>query len=485
MFEFHKYKKILDILFYAVALFFLFNFKFEGNFEYIACEIAYVCYCLYLLAILRSGILKYIYEPPVFFLLFSFIYEVLKFPYYFKYSSVESIVSAAELGRPIFPIPDYYGNSALLLLYQIICITVLMYVYQLIKKKQKKTTALIDTTQQVQITREGNITIICVFFFLFGAIGLYLVTGGNLLFLLTRRAGNEEAGKILKDNPMVSFSAVFVLVIIPILIGLKSISNKRWNHLLIIYVPAMILDYIISGGRGFIIYSIASVFIILSAKKDFSFNVIKLAVIACAVVILFSFLGLLRRSFTDTKNILENIQSRTEVEDEWYYELSGYQLQFRDEMAFASADKAGFLLGNSYLNPMFFLIPRSVMGDAKPEFIDFQVGTKFWGRDDVGLPLNAMGEAYFNFGYFGVLVFVVLGFIMARITLWFSNSPSVVIKYAGVVLLFYSETWCTTYLVYALLSTIVVVFSLRFVRESFVVQNDMDCAVLPHKPAIV
>ena len=84
MFEFDKYQKILTVLFYATALFFLFNFKFEGSFEYIISEIAFVGYCLYILTILRSGIFKYIYEPPVFFLLFSFIYEVLKFPYYFK-----------------------------------------------------------------------------------------------------------------------------------------------------------------------------------------------------------------------------------------------------------------------------------------------------------------------------------------------------------------------------------------------------------------
>ena len=485
MFEFDKYQKILTVLFYATALFFLFNFKFEGSFEYIISEIAFVGYCLYILTILRSGIFKYIYEPPVFFLLFSFIYEVLKFPYYFKYSSVQSIVSAAGLGRPKFQIADYYGNSALLLLYQIICITILMYVYQLIKNKQAKTGVTRDATRQVYITKENKITFICVLFLLGGAIGLYSVTGGNLLFLLTRRAGNEEAGKILKDNAMISFSAAFVLIIIPIIIGFKSISNKSWKHLLIIYIPAMVLAYIVSGGRGPIIYSIASVFIILSAKKDFSFSIIKLTVISGSVIILFSFLGLIRRSFTDTSNILENIRSRTEVEDQWYYELSGYQLQFRDEMVFANADRAGFLLGNSYLNLVFFLVPRSVMGESKPPFIDFQVCTRFWGRDDIGLPLNAMGEAYFNFGYFGILVFVLLGFIMAKITLWLSNSSSTVIKYVGVVLLFYAETWCTTYLVYALLSCIVLSLALRFVKEDFLAENDTIPEIHPYGHAIV
>lgn len=194
--------------------------------------------------------------------------------------------------------------------------------------------------------------------------------------------------------------------------------------------------------------------------------------ISGAAVILFSFLGLIRRSFTDTKNIFENIQSRTQVEDEWYYELSGYQLQLRDEMVFANADRAGFLLGDSYLNLVFFLVPRSIMGDSKPPFIDFQVCTKFWGRDDIGLPLNAMGEAYFNFGYFGILVFVLIGFIMAKITLWFSNNHSAVIKYVGVVLLFYSETWCTTYLVYALLSCIVLSLALRFIKENALSESD-------------
>lgn len=252
--------------------------------------------------------------------------------------------------------------------------------------------------------------------------------------------------------------------------------------MLVIYIPAMILAYIVSGGRGPIIYSIASVFIILSAKRDFSFSIVKLSVISGAVILLFSFLGLIRRSFTDTSNILENIQSRTEVEDQWYYELSGYQLQFRDENVFANADRAGFLLGNSYLNLVFFLVPRSVMGDSKPPFIDFQVCTNFWGRDDIGLPLNAMGEAYYNFGYFGILVFVLLGFIMARITLGLSNSRSMIIKYVGVVLLFYSETWCTTYLVYALLSTIVISLALRFVKENFLTEDDVTDEMQLYEP---
>jgi len=471
MFEFEKYQKLLTLLLYTVAIFFLFNFQFEGSFEYIVCEIAFVAYCLYILAILRSGIFKHIYEPPVFFLLFSFIYEVLKFPYYFKYSPVSSIVKASGLFRPIFPISDYYGNSALLLLYQVICLTVLIYVYQLIKK-QAKPIKIKATPEHVYISREGTITVICIFFLVVGFIGLYSITGGNLLFLLTRRAGNEEAGKILKDNPLVSFSASFVLILIPILIGFKSISNKSWKPLIAIYIPAMVLSYIVSGGRGPMIYSIASVFIILSSQKDFSFSIVKLSVIGGVIILLFSFLGLVRRSFTDTTNIFENFQSRTEVEDQWYYELSGYQLQFRDEMVFANADRAGYLLGNSYLNLLFFPIPRSVLGDSKPQFIDFEVCTKFWGRDDVGLPLNAMGEAYFNFGWFGILVFVILGFIMAKITLVLSGSRSIVVKYAGVVLLFYAETWCTTYLVYMLMFAIVILIAIPWVKESFLIPNE-------------
>jgi oligosaccharide repeat unit polymerase len=460
MFEFRKYKSVIDVVWYATIIFVIFNFKFENDFAFVLSELCFVAYLLYILSILRSKIFKHIYEPPIFFLFFSFIYEFLKFPYYFKYTTVNAINAASELGTPRYKVPDYFSNSALLLLYQIICITVLMYVYQLLKKPAKP-----KPYKPVTILGENYLLGVCILFLIAGAIGLYQITGGNLLFLLTRRAGNEEAGKILKDNFFVAFSPIFVLICVPILIGIKVFSQKPWKRLLIIYIPAMVLEYIVSGGRGFIIYSIATTFIIISSQKGFSFSVVRLSLIGGTVVLLFSFLGLIRRSFTDTKNILDNLKSRSEVEDQWYYEITSYQLQLRDEMVFANASRFGFVLGGTYSNLIFFMFPRSVIGDSKPEFLDLQVSEDFWNRNDLGLPLNAMGESYFNFSYFGILVFVLLGALMARLYSWLSNSRYIFVKIVGIVLLFYAQTWASTFVLYSIEFLIVMYFPLKAVKE--------------------
>ncbi|WP_413666312.1 O-antigen polymerase [Mucilaginibacter sp. Mucisp86] len=467
MFEFKKYIKLIDIAFYVVLGFLLLNFKFTGGFYFILSEVVFIVYLLFILQILRSGLFKYVYEPPIFFLFFSFIYEFLKFPYYFGYTSIGKLVDASLLGASKFRISDYYANSAFLLLYQAICIAVLLICYFLVVKRKSK----VPVIKKVSITKDTFLVAICAIFLVGSTVALYSITGGNLLFLLTRRSGNEEASKILQSNYLVAFSTAFVLIIVPVLIGFRVFSNRPWKKLLFIYLPAIILEYIISGGRGFIIYSLAALFTIFSSKPGFSISITKIAMVGGSAIMLFSILGLVRRSFSDTSNILNNIKDQSEVEDEWYYELSGYQLQFRDEMVFENASKAGFLLGDSYLNLVTFAFPKSLLGDAKPDFIDLDVVRNFWGRDDVGLPLNSMTESYYNFSFFGILIFLLFGFVMARITQWLANNQSVVYKCIVVVLLFYAETWSTTYLVYVLQTLIVVYFPLKFVKEKLEKQD--------------
>jgi oligosaccharide repeat unit polymerase len=461
MFELKKYKNLINIGFYVLLFFLIFNFKFENDEGFIISQVLYCGYLLMILQLLRSNLFKYVYEPPVFFLLFSFIYEFLKFPYYFKYTSIASLVEASHLLSPTFAIEDYYANSSLLLIYQIICILVLLFFYLIARKKN----IIINKVDKFPAFKNDKLFVIICFIFLVGGfIGLYKLTNGNILYLLSRRSGNDEAAELLSANYLVSFSSTFNLITFPILIGIRLHLNRSWRMLLFIYIPAMILSYLTTGARGFIIYSLIIVFILFSFKKNITITSSKIIIIGISAILIFSVLGLVRRSTSDNENILENIKNNSEIDKQWYFELSGYQLQFRDEMTFANADRVGFLYGKTYLNLIFFPFPRSILGELKPNFIDKEVAKNFWRRNDVGLPLNSMTESYYNFSYFGFVVFAIMGTIMAKVSWYISTNTSLLKKFMAIVLLFYAQTWSTTYLVYVLQYVIIAMVLIKFMK---------------------
>ncbi|SEO26785.1 oligosaccharide repeat unit polymerase [Mucilaginibacter gossypiicola] len=445
IFSIQKYRKIFRSVNIIILLFCIFNFKVTADFNFMASEILFVIYINLIFFVLASRIFQYLYEPPVFFLIFSFVYEVLKFPYYFAYDTPKSLVDFTGLLNSKHGISDYYGSSAMMLLFHMFCITLLLITYVIFRKK------ITPKTTEAPVFRFKNsriLLVVIIIGMLFSAISLYRITGGNLLYLLSRRSGNAEASDALKDNFLVSFIASLVLVLIPMYLSIKLLEkDKKWKRVLWIYVPGIVLLFLIAGSRGFAIYSIGTALILIFSFKKVPIRVFLPAI--PAIFVGFAVLGLLRRSSdTSESKFSENFAAQQEKSSQWYYELANYQLQLRDEMVFSNLKSNDMLLGLSYLNLVFFPIPRTWIGDLKPEFIDAYVAETFWGRTDIGLPLNAMSEAYFNFGYFGIIVFFVFGLIMASITNYLTRKGSLMRQSLMITLMVYLQTWATTELVY-------------------------------------
>jgi oligosaccharide repeat unit polymerase len=371
----------------------------------------------------------------------------LKFPFYFAYDTPTNFVNNAGLLNSKHVVADYYGSAAVMLLFQMACIGMLMASYLLFRKNIVR--KIVDNLEY----KFRNSGIIIFFIFaagLFSAISLYRITGGNFLYLLSRRSGNTEAFQLLKDNFLIALFSNLILVLIPLYLSTKLLEkSKRWKWVFWLYIPAILLSFLITGARGFTIYSIGTSLIMI-----FSFKKVPIRVFLPFIPFLFvgfAVLGLLRRS-SDTTNskFSENIENQRDKSGQWYYELSNYQLQLRDEMIFSNLTSSNALYGQSYLNYLFFPIPRAWIGDLKPEFTDAYVAHTFWGRDDIGLPLNSMSEAYFNFGFFGLLVFVVLGIVMASITNSLTSKADVLRQSLTIILLVYAQTWATSEVVYIL-----------------------------------
>ena len=444
-FAINKYRKYFKIINAFVFVFCIFNFKIDGDFNFIISETLFVIYINLIFLVLSSSIFNYLYEPPVFFLIFAFIYEFLKFPFYFGFSSPENFVSFSGLLNSKHRVADYYGSAALMLIYEIICIATLLIAYLLVRKNIKK----IDFNLPIyKFKNAGSIIFVVILLGTFSALYLYKVTGGNFLYLLSRRSGNSDALKLLKDNFLLSLFSNLILVLIPLYLSTKLLDgSKNWKRVLWLYLPAIILSFLITGARGFTIYSIGTTLILI-----FSFKKIPIRVFLPFIPLLFivfAVLGLLRRSSNTSKgNFSDNIQEQKTMNDSWYYELASYQLQLRDELVFSNLQSSDLLFGESYLNLVFFPIPHDWIGDNKPQFIDAYVAETFWGRTDIGLPLNSMTESYFNFRYFGILIFIIMGAIMASITNSLTRVGNLMRQSLVIILLVYAQTWSTTELVY-------------------------------------
>ena len=438
------YQKYIDYLIAGLIIFTIWNFKWEANFTFISCQILWLSYLTFILFLLKSKSLVYIYEPPIYFLLFSFIYELPKFHYIFKLIEINQFLVDNYLGNPVLKVGDYYASSCAMYIFQFLCISCLFLSYNFYNKKK-----IINNNVSFSIERPQAIVYFIIVLLVTATISLYTTTNGNIYLYLARRSGNLEDTEFLENvSYLFNLSSKLPLILLPVAISLYVRLNFKWNYLTWFFLPAAILSYLMSGVRGNIIYSLIAILLLLFLFKKIKFSLTKSVLIGITIILAFGFFGTLRRSFFDTDNIAFN--SKITENKEWYYELSGYQLQLRDEMVHEYATKVGLLNGSSYLNILFFPVPKSIVGKYKPIFLDKTVAIKFWRMDWTALPLNAMGEAYYNFGYAGIFVFIIIGSIMASWTNWLTKNPFTMYISFSIVILIFLQALSSTYIVYCL-----------------------------------
>jgi oligosaccharide repeat unit polymerase len=454
------YQKYIDSVIIVLILFSVWNFKWEENLSFVLCQIIWTAYLLFIFLLLKSKQLKYFFEPPIYFLLFAILYELPKFPYIFKLIKIRQFLTDNYLGNPVHKVNDYYASSCLMYVYQFFCISFLFIIYNVFKKKNE-----IKQNIRFSIRRPFLIIYFILLLIVIGAISLYVNTRGNIFLYLARRSGNLEDTAYLDDvSYLYTLSTNLPLILIPIAVSLFIEMNRKWNKIIWLLLPCITLSYLMSGVRGNAIYSILSVIIVLFSLKQIQFSLLKASFLVVTLVLAFGFFGTLRRSFSDTNTI--ELTSKIKENKEWYYELSGYQLQLRDEMVMEYADKVGHLHGSSYMNIIFFPIPKSIVGDLKPVFLDRTVAIQFWKMDWTALPLNAMMESYYNFGYGGIMVFFILGFLMANWTNYLVLHPSTLFISFSIVVLIFLQAWSSTYIVYSSQYAIITIVLFKIMKIS-------------------
>lgn len=331
----------------------------------------------------------------------------------------------------IYPVKAPLSSaSTSYLVHSIISILFLVFSYFIVGKKQLLLSILKPNDRRLNIIR---------FFIFFISIIFFLKwSGGNIFYFFLRRMGNQGAQDIVQEN--------FLFVVMNIWVVYQTIRSIIARNRFLDYVMlAVTLAYLFlfNGSRGFVFYSLIFLFWGLWNSKRVSVRVI-VPIMLSFFIFGFSFLGELRSNVNKSKEVNSGI--------------AAYQAQLRDENTFFlwhSNNDA--LLGYSYLNFVTFAIPRVILGDLKPVMLDGLIARRIFGRNDLGMPVHPVTEAYVNFGSFGVIIFILMGVALRLI----DNSQVRQENLIYVFLVFISSTLFSTYIIYALQVYVVhILFSL-------------------------
>lgn len=108
------------------------------------------------------------------------------------------------------------------------------------------------------------------------------------------------------------------------------------------------------------------------------------------------------------------------------YELSGRRTENSGQLAIVARvpDEVPFLNGQSYLSIPYIFVPRILVGE-KPRAGGYFVAVHFFGTDLNTIPPTAVGEAYWNFSYPGVIaIFLLFGCFLKVVTAFFAANPN-------------------------------------------------------------
>lgn len=135
--------------------------------------------------------------------------------------------------------------------------------------------------------------------------------------------------------------------------------------------------------------------------------------------------------------------------------------------------EVSYLFGESYLSIPFVFVPSAVWGD-KPDAVGKLVAKRIYGRPLTAIPPGPVGEAYWNFSYFGVIaVFLCYGAILRFIASVYTTNPEhSLVMVVFVYVLFYLQPHSPSlYGFFHLLVPAVVIWLSMFVRVPGVIRS--------------
>lgn len=238
-------------------------------------------------------------------------------------------------------------------------------------------------------------------------ISYYLQTkGGIQSHLLSWSIGRFNA--LAGDGPIfVLAKAVQYCVLIWYVTDKKADKSLLFWVLLVSVAP---LQFILTGSRSSVVY-FGALFIMLNMWKKQSVPKSRIVIFTSIVLIIIGFLGKIRSSTYSGVVDLDEIFNRNPIE---LVQDTREEIKRRNDsngyLAVVSKvpKEVNYLYGESYVGAFLFFIPRFIW-ESKPRGAGAISGERiFMKQSGAGVPPGPIGEAYWNFSFFGVIIIFVL-----------------------------------------------------------------------------
>lgn len=400
-----------------------------------------LCYMICVYIFLKKNI--YYIDPILLFLVSIVLYELPKLGWYIDNIS-DIQIAKYTLSSFLYSNVDYSNGSLWYLIHLNLCCFIILSCGLIYKNKNKKYDFKVDICR-VDLFWYYTLICSCAFFII-----LYM-SKFDIFFFLSARQGNDEA-KNIRNGLYVLTVLVFTAQVL--FIQVYENQDKIIYKLVTIFLFILMcfLSYIITGSRGFSIYSILSVLIYFTQKKGF-INWKQLLTLAICFIITFSLLGIIRNTNSNDITFDSIINSYSNKKDE---SLGDYQMQLRDELIFDKANTIDNYYFDFYISPLTAMLPKNIIGDLKKPMIDGVIARDIWGRYNIGLPVNSNTEAFLSFGALGIIFFIPFGLFLNYLFYNFFMKKKLISIYLPLMIL--SQTFLTSKLFFVIQIVIVISF---------------------------
>jgi hypothetical protein len=234
------------------------------------------------------------------------------------------------------------------------------------------------------------------------------------------------------------------------------------------FVAAVVLQFVVTGSRASL-FSPAALLLAVWMFHNRRVPATRALLLGLVAVLMLGVLGEVRNSGRDGSI---DFSALTEFGVTAAWEMSQEELGARrlgTALAVAAMvpEQEDYLLGTTYVAALAFWLPRSIWRD-KPRGVGAHAAALLFGgretMDDYsggGYPVNGAAEAYWNFGYLGVLaVFGLFGALLSAVFRWACRDPGNPFALIALLIVNFGLTTPSTTAIVPALQTLVLLYFL-------------------------
>ena len=247
---------------------------------------------------------------------------------------------------------------------------------------------------------------------------LTLAILGGFVFIMARGGVEQQIlsfykGRYESLSGLGVFSTPVKTAVVALMLWVAATPGRRLPMLLVIMGLCLIPPYwLVDGSRSSLIILLLSVIVVYSLKAR-AIPKKALVVAGTFAFIAFGLLGLLRRDYHATEvnfsvfsgaGLLEAVQASQS-------ETNKRGAEEGDIAVVKVMDRMGPLMGRSYLSVLALPVPRAVWPDKPKNIFTYVNWVAFQGKpidslapNTWGIPVRSATEAYWNFGYTGLVL---------------------------------------------------------------------------------